>query len=59
MTASLDPPLLGDAYKHVGLNRLAVERYRQGISLAKTNGDRDSQESMERNLKLTQAIINP
>lgn len=51
--------LLGDTYKNVGLNRLAVQRYTQGINLAKTSGDKDSQQSMERNLKITQAIINP
>ena len=49
--------LLGDTYRYVGLNRLAVERYRQGITLAKTTGDIESEEAMENNLKITSDII--
>ncbi|MDJ0681581.1 MAG: hypothetical protein QNJ18_17165 [Xenococcaceae cyanobacterium MO_167.B52] len=48
---------LGDSYKYVGLNRLAVERYRQGITLAQTTGDIESEEAMENNLKITSDII--
>ena len=51
--------LLGDTYRYVGLNRLAVERYQMGISLAQTTGDIESEESMADNLKITKKITSP
>ena len=49
--------LLGDTYRYVGLNRLARDHYLQGIDLAKITGDVESEELMQANLNITDAII--
>ncbi|NEN94408.1 MAG: hypothetical protein F6K50_02350 [Moorea sp. SIO3I7] len=49
--------LLGDIYKQVGLNRLARERYRQALELAKAAGDLDTQAQVLGGLAVTSAII--
>ncbi|NEQ87305.1 MAG: hypothetical protein F6K26_46980 [Moorea sp. SIO2I5] len=49
--------LLGDIYQHVGLNRLARERYLQALELAKTAGDLDTQAEVFGGLAVTSGII--
>ncbi|AOY84427.1 tetratricopeptide repeat protein [Moorena producens JHB] len=49
--------LLGEIYQHVGLNRLARERYRQALELAKAAGDLDTQAQVIGGLAVTSAII--
>ncbi|NEO46747.1 MAG: hypothetical protein F6K55_22560 [Moorea sp. SIO4A3] len=49
--------LLGEIYQHVGLNRLARERYRQALELTKTAGDLDTQAQVLGGLAVTSGII--